>query len=120
MKSKNISETKLKHLRDVLDSQFGLAITSSVIGYSLTYSKYNENIKVQKIADEFRIEGMTIASNAIINEMMEYLAPIIKKSMLEIPDVKYRIEEKNNQKEIFGFKEENINSSLQKELIKSI
>jgi len=92
MKETGMSDTKLKHVEDVLDSEVGLAIISTMMGYSLTYSKYQDE-RIQRVASEFRAEGMATAGNAMIDEAMKYIVPAIKEHMNEIPDDKFRVEE---------------------------
>ena len=111
MKETGMSNTKLKHVEDVLDSEVGLAIISAMMGYSLTYSKY-EDERIKNIAKEFRTEGIVTAGNAIIDEAIKYIIPAIKESMQEIPESKFRIEDL---KEIKN-QEENINLNKKEKL----
>jgi hypothetical protein len=113
MKNKGMEDSKLKHLVDVLDSEFGDVLISMSIGYALTYSKYNKNETIQKISDEFRIEGMSTIGNVVVDTAMEYILPSIIK---ETQTLKYRVEEENISKPIEYFEENNKTNNEEKML----
>jgi len=100
MKDNGSHKTKLNYIKTLLDSEVGLALISTMMGHVLTQSKYSENEQIDKIAKEFRIEGMTIAGNVAIDEIMKYIVPTIKDVINTIPEEKCRIEENSNQEDI--------------------
>ncbi len=69
---------------ELLDTQAGEALISMLLGYGLTYAPLEDN-RLQRLAEEFRVEGMAVAGNAIIGALIENLLPVITESMKVLP-----------------------------------
>ncbi len=70
-----------------LDTEYGNAIMSMLLGYGLTYIPQMQNNKTaQTLATEFRVNGMATAGNAIFQQVVEQLVPIINDAMKTLPD----------------------------------
>ncbi len=84
-------------LTDIMETEAGNAIVSLLIGYSLTYApKISEDARFQKLSEEFRVNGMATAGNAVIGVAMEELLPVITSAMeLLPPEEKVRVAELN-------------------------
>jgi len=111
MQNKGMEDSKLKHLEDVLESEIGNALISVSIGYILSMDKFKDNDRTNKIAKEFRVEGMTTAGDVIVDSVVNYILPNIIKETEE--QKKFRIEENKelNKSNIFidnSEKKENI------------
>ncbi len=84
----------------LLDTEFGNALVSAVIGYSLTYApKISEDERVQKLAAEFRINGIATAGNNIVDIVTDNIVPVIDLALTMLPnktDEKFRADDPAN------------------------
>jgi len=96
MKDKGMDGGKLEAIREVLDTEVGDAIISTLLGYGLTYvPQLKDDPRAAKLAEEFRINGMATAGNLAIDTTMTYLLPVVTEAMSALPAVeeKMRVEE---------------------------
>ena len=80
---------KISHL---LDSEYGSAITSAVIGMILTYTpSLSNNTKAQILAEEFRVNALSVFGNEVVTEITQMILPEMKKYLNHLPQ-KTRVE----------------------------
>jgi hypothetical protein len=104
MIDKGADNEKIKTISSVLESEFGDAIISILLGYGLLYiPKINQDSRTERLAKEFRTNGMSSAGNTLLDIAIEYFFMPINSTMEQLPDVpKFRVEineEENNIKE---------------------
>ena len=112
MKDKGVDREKIGAIATLLESTAGEALISILLGYTLTYiPKLNEDVRVERLANEFRVGGMSTAGDyamdiafeyflASINTVMENLPSAPPKVRIRVP-VEQDIEEfENNEEEI--------------------
>jgi len=86
LESKGQSSENIKAISDLLDTEVGSALMSMMIGMGLTYAPgISDDSRVQKLAGEFRVNGMAIAGNAAMETMVEYFLPVITEALASIP-----------------------------------
>ena len=78
LRSKNYSNSDIKLFNSIMESEFGNAIISLVLGVAFT--KIN-NVHAQKIADDMQIDGFAIAGekafDMVLSGVMPELLPIL-------------------------------------------
>lgn len=71
---------------NLLDTEIGEAMVSMLLGYGLTYiPKVSADPRAQRLAEEFRVEGMATAGNAVIGVALEQFLPVITQAMELLP-----------------------------------
>ncbi len=84
---KQNQNANMKLISDFLDSEYGSSIISMLIGYGLTYTPaIQNNIKAEKLAKEFRVNGMATAGNAAFQSIIENILPVINDAMKTLPE----------------------------------
>lgn len=83
------SSDGLKAFAEMMDTEIGEAILSSGLGMGMTYLPLEaaQGHHVQKLAEEFRINGMSTAGNAVFETAMEYIMPVITSALAALPAV---------------------------------
>jgi len=110
MKDKGVDGGRIKAVADVLETEAGEALISILLGYSLTYvPKLNEDPRAERLANEFRIGGMSTAGNFAMEIAFEYfLAPIhtAMEALPEAPKVRVRVPTEEDAEEFENNEEE--------------
>lgn len=92
MKDKGMDGGKLEAIREVLDTEVGDAIMSTLLGYGLTYvPQLKDDPRAAKLAEEFRINGMATAGNVAVDAVMQYLLPVVTDAMASLPAVEEKV-----------------------------
>lgn len=92
MRNKGVDGGQLDSFAKFLDTEFGSAIISGILGMGLHYvPHFNEDPRVQRLAEEMRVNGMAIAGNAVIGEVMQHLLPAVSDILQKLP----ALDEKN-------------------------
>jgi hypothetical protein len=85
-KDKGFDDSKLSVVKEILESEFGTAIVSTVLGYGLTYvPNLKDDPRVAKLAEEFRISGMATVGNEIMGVAVSYFLPAVTQAMAALP-----------------------------------
>jgi hypothetical protein len=88
LKDKGMDGDKLSVVTELLDSEAGASLIHLLFGFGLTYvPHYQNDPRVTRLAEEFRIAGMTTAGNAVIGTAMEYLLPALQDALKALPAV---------------------------------
>lgn len=86
LKDKGVEEGKISVIKDLLETEFGNAIISSVLGYGLTYVPgLKDDPRIAKLSDEFRIQGMTTVGNEVMGVAMQYFLPAMQDVLSALP-----------------------------------
>lgn len=86
LRSKKLSKTWVRKIRGLLDTEVGLAIISLVIGWALTcLPMLKEDSRVQLLAEEFRVSGMTLIGTELLDEISRYFIPLMTEALNQIP-----------------------------------
>jgi hypothetical protein len=86
MKDKGVEDGKLQTMREMLDTDLGEALISTLLGYGLTYiPMLSEDPRAQTLAEEFRINGIAIAGNVVADSVFQHLMPAITNAMDKLP-----------------------------------
>lgn len=77
---------KIKAISEMLDSEFGTSLVSILLGFGLTYVPHISNDpRAQKLAGEFRVNGMAVAGNAVMDVALEHFLPVITGALSSLP-----------------------------------
>lgn len=108
MRNKGSNEGMILSLQNFLDSEFGEALIGLCLGLALqNLPHFNEDARVQKLAEEMRVGGMATAGNAVIGEAVGHLLPALSSVLESLPEV--------NEKNVTRIKEENTLHQAMKE-----
>ncbi len=78
--------SKLEGLRSFLDTEFGMALISLMLGSALPYiPMLKDDDRATKLSSEFRISGMAIAGNAVVDTVVSDFLPVIMGAMQSLP-----------------------------------
>jgi hypothetical protein len=81
-----IKSNKLAAISELLETDYGQALVSFMLGIGLTNMPVlSENIKFQKMAEEFRVEGMTIAADSLLTDLLGPILDSVKPILQAIP-----------------------------------
>lgn len=103
LKNKGMDEGKLKAVSDLLETEIGRAMISVMLGYGLTYMPMiGEDARAQRLAKEFRVEGMATVGNEIVGTLMENFLPVITQALSALPkeEGQLRVEGKKDTKSL--------------------
>jgi hypothetical protein len=89
MKNQGKDNATVEMIATMLDTEYGEAIVSTLVGMSLTYAPENisGNVHVQNIAKEFRVNGMATAGDALIGDIIDTLLPVIYQTLSTLPQI---------------------------------
>jgi hypothetical protein len=86
MEKQGMGNDKIKALSEMLDSEFGTSLVSLLIGLGLTYVPHISNDpRAQKLATEFRTEGIATAGNMVFDVAIEHFLPVITGALNALP-----------------------------------
>ena len=82
------SSNGVKAIEEMLDTEYGQAAIAMALGLGIHYAPVGamKDPRVQRIADELRINSMSSAGNQIMNELMELLMPVLSNAIAAIPN----------------------------------
>lgn len=97
LKDKGVDSQKISVFQEFMETEFGTALISTLLGYGLTYVPHiNADPRVQKMAEEFRVHGMATVGNEVMGIAFQYLMPTIndtiKSLSTETPQTQIRVE----------------------------
>lgn len=103
MEKQGHGSDRIKAISDLLDTEFGTALISLLVGAGLTYAPHiSEDPRVARLAGEFRVNGMATAGNAIFETATQHFLPVIMNAISALPppaeaaeDVKIRVPAQN-------------------------
>jgi len=98
------SSDSIKAVSELMETEFGNAVVGMILGMGLTYAPViSEDARAQKLAEEFRVNGMATAGNALIGVAMEEFLPIVTMALAKLPpaeaDNKEVVSESNEEEE---------------------
>lgn len=91
MQKSGSSSTRLHTISDMLNTQYGVGLISFLLGMGLQQTDLVQDERVEKIAEEFRIEGMSGVGNQVFSALMDALVPVISKTLTTLPKEEVRI-----------------------------
>jgi len=95
MKNNGADDGKLAAIKEVMDTEIGDAVISTLLGYTLTYvPQLQKDPRAVKLAEEFRVAGMATAGNLALDTAGEYFLPAITDAMSKLPVVEAAQDEK--------------------------
>ncbi len=72
--------------KGLLDSEVGESFIALILGYGLNYAPgIKDDPRVQKLSEEFRINGMAVAGNALVGAAMESFLPVLTGALAALP-----------------------------------
>lgn len=78
---------QMEMFKALLDSEVGDSLISLILGFGLNYApKLKDDPRVQKLSEEFRINGMSVAGNAIVGAAMDTLLPVLNSALQSLPE----------------------------------
>ncbi len=88
MRNKGADGGAIQAFSAFLDTEFGAAMISFMIGSGLPYvPHYGDTPSVMRLATEMQVGGMATAGNAIIGEAMQHVLPAITQILQNLPAV---------------------------------
>lgn len=86
MKSKGANNSQIEGLAMFLETEWGSALIGSVVGYGLRYIPgLNEDPRVKRLSDEFRIGSMATVGNEIVGVALNQFLPVLNKALSTLP-----------------------------------
>lgn len=104
MKKNGSDDGALASLSTFLDTEFGSALVSMMLGTGLHYvPHFGEDPRIQRLGEELRINGMATAGNAIMDEAVGHILPALTDVLNKLPSLEQettstkavRVEDKN-------------------------
>lgn len=84
--TKGGTEAQQSGMMILLDSEIGEAAIAMLAGLGLTYAPMvSEDPRAQKLAGEFRVNGMAKAGNVLIENLLGTFLPIVQKALASLP-----------------------------------
>ncbi len=96
---------KSSGLMSFLNSEYGNGFVSMLAGYMLTYA-WKDNTKAQKLATEFRVNGMTTLGNNVIEGLLGSIGDIAFNALSSIPNAPSSIPNEEKQIRVSSSHEE--------------
>lgn len=88
MRKKGANEGAIQGLTTFLETEFGAALISLMIGTGLHYAPtINQDPRVQRLGEEMRIGGMATAGNAVMGELVAQLLPALQEIIQKLPEL---------------------------------
>ena len=88
MEKQGQDSDRIRAISDLLDTEFGSALVSLVVGLGLTYAPHiSQDTRVQRLAGEFRVNGMATAGNAVFETVAEHFLPVVMNAISALPAV---------------------------------
>lgn len=94
MEDRGADNNKIALVQEFLDTEMGSAIIGMLLGYSLTYvPKISEDPRAQRLAGEFRVGGMTVAGNTLMDIVWQYVRNLPSPEKVRVNENEVRIAE---------------------------
>lgn len=111
MRNKGADDGAIAGFSKFLDTEFGAALISFALGSGLHYvPHFGDDPRVQRLAEEMRVNGMATAGNAVIGEAMAHVLPALTEVLQKLPAVEnsnnVRVEEARDSKLAEALEEE--------------
>lgn len=97
MKAKGAKKSWIKAVSEMMDTEGGLATISVGLGWALKFVPgLKEDPRAIHLAKEFRVEGMAMGGNLLVEEVQEYFLPILMQiqNLPEPPKVRVSAEDR--------------------------
>lgn len=93
LKTQGFTKKHINVVTDILETEYGHALIAYLLGYFLPkVPNWDQDPRVLRLCDEFRVEGMAIAGDALLTDLFVQFAPILSSlATLPAPD-KVRID----------------------------
>lgn len=92
MKDKGVEGGKVEAIRELLETEVGNAAVATILGQLLTHiPQLQDDQRVQKLAEEFRVQGMATAGNLVLDTMFQYFLPVVKDAMADLPQLEEKV-----------------------------
>ena len=86
LEQKGHDSAQVKAFKDLMDTDFGSSLVSLALGLGFTYAPVlSEDPRAKKMAEEFRVNGMAVAGNAIVDIVVEHLMPVVNTALNSLP-----------------------------------
>jgi hypothetical protein len=92
MRNKGSKKSHVNAMADFLGSELGEAFISSGLGFALNFMPGMSDPRIQRLAKEFRVEGMASAGNLVADAATQYLLPAITETLASIPEEKTQLQ----------------------------
>jgi hypothetical protein len=102
MKSNGMRRPQVKAFSEFLETDMGESVINLMLGWGLTYAPMISNdSRVQALAEEMRVDGMSIAGNVIVDSIMENVLPTLMSNieMLDAPKARVELPEEVDEAE---------------------
>lgn len=94
MEDHGADNNKIVLIQEFLDTEMGSAFIGMLLGYSLTYApKISEDPRAKRLAGEFRVGGMTVAGNALMDIVWQYVRNLPLPEKVRVSEKEVRIAE---------------------------
>lgn len=88
IESKGGKSDQVQMLKDLLDTEVGGSVVALILGFGLQYAPgLKDDPRIQKLSEEFRVHGMSIAGNAVITQAAESFLPVLTSALKALPEV---------------------------------
>ena len=94
LKEKGANKRDITKFKAFLESKYGLALVGILLGYiieNVPLPMFQENDKIKKLAEEFRINGMAVIGNELIGTLMDKIGGKAFEALEKLPATKARI-----------------------------
>lgn len=87
LKSRGMKKSQINAIGEFMETEFGEALISMALGTGLNYVPgISADPRAQKLAKEFRVEGMATAGNLVTTAAMDYLLPAMAGVIQQLPE----------------------------------
>ena len=85
------SSQHIKAFSEMMETELGTSFIACLMGIGLQYTSLVKDTRAQRLAEEFRVHGMSTAGNAAFDMLMEIVGPAIKEALSTLPKQEVRI-----------------------------
>lgn len=86
LKSKGASNEHVAGIAAFLDTEWGSALLGTIAGHGLNYVPgLKDDPRVKRLAEEFRISGMTTVGNEIVEAAFKQFLPVLTSALASLP-----------------------------------
>ena len=93
---------QIEMFKMLLDTEVGDSMIALILGYGLNYAPgIKDDPRVQKLSEEFRVQGMTVAGNMVMGMAMETFLPVLTNALSSLPEEtsQVRVNSTNNEED---------------------
>ena len=85
---------KAAALGAMLHTEVGASVVSGVMGALLTsLPQFQNDVRIQKLAEELRVNGMATLGNTVVDQLTEMVAPAMSSMIQSLPQATHEEEE---------------------------